>query len=254
MVNRYKYVVMLRMGSIIGNRVKNKKLISIISVIALCFICMSVINVNHAITTYNELKQKEAGEKVILIDAGHGGIDGGALSKDGTPEKDINLNIGILLGANLKSMGYKVEYTRTEDIGLYTEGKSVREKKIEDLSNRVKLKKDTNCDVFVSIHLNTFPQSSCKGAQVWYSNYSGSQELGTLVQGTLKEKLDPNNKREAKAAGTQYKVLRENDEMPGIIVECGFLSNPEECEILKTEDYQIKIADSLAEAISNYLK
>lgn len=253
-MNRYKYVIMLRMGSTIGNKVKNKKLISIVSVIVLCFICMSVINVNHAVTTYNELKIQEAGEKVVLIDAGHGGIDGGALSKDGTPEKDINLNIGILLGANLKSMGYKVEYTRTEDTGLYTEGKSVREKKIEDLSNRVKLKKETNCDVFVSIHLNTFPQASCKGAQVWYSNYSGSQELGTLVQSTLKEKLDPNNKREAKAAGTQYKVLRENDEMAGIIVECGFLSNQEECEMLKTEDYQMKIADALAEAINGYLK
>lgn len=253
-MNRYKYEVMLRMGSKIGNKVKNKKLISIISVIALCFICMSVINVNHAITTYNQLERSEAGEKVILIDAGHGGIDGGATSKDGTPEKDINLNIGILLGANLKSMGYKVEYTRTEDIGLYTEGKSVREKKIEDLSNRVKLKKETNCDVFVSIHLNTFPQSSCKGAQVWYSNFQNSKELGTIVQSTLKEKLDPSNKREAKASGTQYKVLRENDLMAGIIVECGFLSNPEESEILKTEDYQMKIAEALAEAIDNYLK
>lgn len=245
---------MLRMGSKIGNRVKNKKLIGILSVIILCFMAMAMINVNNAITTYKALEDKETGEKVILIDAGHGGIDGGASSKDGTPEKDINLNIGILLGANLKSMGYKVEYTRTEDVGLYTEGKSIREKKIEDLSNRAKLKKDTNCDVFVSIHLNTFPQSSCKGAQVWYSNCEGSKELGTIVQSTLKEKLDPNNNREAKAAGTQYKVLRENDIIPGIIVECGFLSNPEESEMLKTEEYQMKIANAISEAISNYLK
>ena len=151
-------------------------------------------------------------------------------------------------------MGYKVEYTRTEDIGLYTEGKSVREKKVEDLSNRVNLKKETNCDVFVSIHLNTFPQANCKGAQVWYSNFEGSKDLGTLVQSTLKERLDPSNNRQAKAAGTQYKVLRDNDIMPGIIVECGFLSNPEECEMLKNEEYQIKVADAIAEAVNNYLK
>jgi len=245
---------MLRMGSKIGNRVRNKKLISILSVIVLGFMFMSIINVNHAVATYKELEGKGTDEKVILIDAGHGGIDGGASAKDGTPEKDINLNIGVLLGANLKSMGYKVEFTRTEDVGLYTEGKSVREKKIEDLSNRAKLKEETNCDVFVSIHLNTFPQSSCKGAQVWYSNYTGSSELGNLVQSTLKEKLDPSNKREAKAAGTQYKVLREKDTMPGIIVECGFLSNVEECELLKTEEYQMKVADAIAEGISKYSK
>lgn len=242
------------MGSKIGGRVKNKKLLGILSVIALCFMCISVINVNNAVTTYRELDKKATGEKIILIDAGHGGIDGGASSKDGTPEKDINLNIGILLGANLKSMGYKVEFTRTEDVGLYTEGKSVREKKIEDLGNRVKLKEETNCDMFVSIHLNTFPESSCKGAQVWYSNFEGSSDLGMLVQSSLKERLDPSNKREAKAAGTQYKVLRDKDMMPGIIVECGFLSNPEECEMLKREDYQVRIADAIAEAINKYFK
>lgn len=242
------------MGRKIGNRVKNKKLISILSVIILGFMAMSFINVNHVVTTYKEQEEKGTDEKVILIDPGHGGIDGGASAKDGTPEKDINLNIGVLLGANLKSLGYKVEYTRTEDNGLYVDGKSVREKKIEDLSNRVKLKETTNCDIFISIHLNTFPQTSCKGAQVWYSNYKDSSELGNLVQSSLKDMLNPSNKREAKAAGTQYKVLREKDIMPGIIVECGFLSNVEECELLKTDEYQMKVANAIAEGVRKYLK
>ncbi|HBL05722.1 MAG TPA: N-acetylmuramoyl-L-alanine amidase CwlD, partial [Clostridium sp.] len=166
----------------------------------------------------------------------------------------INLNIGLLLGANLKSQGYKVEFTRTEDIGLYTEGKSVKEKKYEDLNKRVSLKEETKCDIFVSIHLNTFPESYCKGAQVWYSNYEGSERLANIMQGTLKDKLDQSNKRKAKAAGTQYKVLRGNDTMAGVIVECGFLSNTEEYQKLKDEEYQKKIADALAESISIYLK
>ncbi len=214
---------------------------------------MSAINVNNVVTTYKNAESEQE-SKTILIDPGHGGIDGGASSKDGTIEKDINLNIGLLLGANLKSQGYKVEYTRTEDVGLYTEGKSVKEKKYEDLSKRVSLKEETNCDVFVSIHLNTFPQSSCKGAQVWYSSYNDSERLANIMQNTLKDKLDQSNKREPKAAGTQYKVLRGNDNMAGVIVECGFLSNPEECQKLKDENYQNKIADSLAESISIYLK
>jgi N-acetylmuramoyl-L-alanine amidase len=214
---------------------------------------MSAINVNNVVTTYKNAESEQE-SKTILIDPGHGGIDGGASSKDGTIEKNINLNIGLLLGANLKSQGYKVEYTRTEDVGLYTEGKSVKEKKYEDLNKRVSLKEETNCDVFVSIHLNTFPQSSCKGAQVWYSSYNDSERLANIMQNTLKDKLDQSNKREPKAAGTQYKVLRGNDNMAGVIVECGFLSNPEECQKLKDENYQNKIADSLAESISIYLK
>lgn len=244
-MNRYNYRVMIKDGV----NIRNKKLLAVIMVIILCFGSILWINVNDVVTTY---KSKE--EKVILIDPGHGGIDGGAASKDGTVEKNINLNIGLLLGANLQSQGYKVEYTRTEDVGLYSEGKSVKEKKYEDLNKRVELKKETGCDVFVSIHLNTFPQASCKGAQVWYSNFEGSSKLAQIIQSNVKEKVDNDNKRMPKAAGTQYKVLRGNDNMAGVIVECGFLSNSEEAEKLKNEDYQRKIADIIAESISIYLE
>ena len=249
-MNKYNYRVIKK----VGETIKNTKLISIVTVIILGFICMSIINVNNVVTTYKNAESNQGESKVILIDPGHGGMDGGASSKDGTPEKNINLNIGLLLGANLKSQGYKVEFTRTEDVGLYTEGKSVKEKKHEDLNKRVSLKEETKCDVFVSIHLNTFPESYCKGAQVWYSNYEDSARLANIMQSTLRDQLDESNKRAAKAAGTQYKVLRGNDNMAGVIVECGFLTNPEECQKLKDEDYQKKIADALAESISIYLK
>jgi len=183
----------------VGGTIKNTKLISILTVIILGFICMSVINVNNVVTTYKNAESEQEKNKIILIDPG-------------------------------------------------------KEKKYEDLNKRVSLKEETKCDIFVSIHLNTFPESYCKGAQVWYSNYEGSERLANIMQGTLKDKLDQSNKRKAKAAGTQYKVLRGNDNMAGVIVECGFLSNPEEYEKLKDEEYQKKIADVLAESISIYLK
>lgn len=211
------------------------------------------VNANEVITT-SKIEGNDIEIKTILIDPGHGGMDGGAVAKDGTNEKNINLNIGLLLGANLKSQGYNVEYTRTEDVGLYTEGKTVREKKYEDLNNRVKMKKDTGCNLFISIHLNTFPQANCKGAQVWYSNAEGSQELASIIQDTMKERLDPSNKRQAKPAGKQYKVLRENDTMPSVLVECGFISNGEDLAKLKDENYQQKIADALSESICNFAK
>ena len=196
----------------------------------------------------------EENNKVIVIDPGHGGIDGGAKSENGVIEKDINLSISLKIKAALESKGYKVIMTRSEDVGLYTEGKKVREKKIEDLGNRVKIKKDNKCDAFISIHQNMFPQKNCKGAQVWSANNEPSQKLGRIIQQKFKEEVDQNNKREAKVAKKEYKILNDGYEGASVIVECGFLSNPEECELLGKEDYQNKIANTLANAIDEYFK
>ena len=196
----------------------------------------------------------EENNKVIVIDPGHGGIDGGAKSENGVIEKDINLSISLKTKAALESKGYKVIMTRSEDVGLYTEGKKVREKKIEDLGNRVKIKKDNKCDAFISIHQNMFPQKNCKGAQVWSANNEPSQKLGRIIQQKFKEEVDQNNKREAKVAKKEYKILNDGYEGASVIVECGFLSNPEECELLGKEDYQNKIANTLANAIDEYFK
>ena len=196
----------------------------------------------------------EENNKVIVIDPGHGGIDGGAKSENGVIEKDINLSISLKTKAALESKGYKVIMTRSEDVGLYTEGKKVREKKIEDLGNRVKIKKENKCDAFISIHQNMFPQKNCKGAQVWSANNEPSQKLGKIIQQKFKEEVDQNNKREAKVAKKEYKILNDGYEGASVIVECGFLSNPEECELLGKEDYQNKIANTLANAIDEYFK
>ncbi|MDO5353030.1 MAG: N-acetylmuramoyl-L-alanine amidase CwlD, partial [Clostridium perfringens] len=177
-----------------------------------------------------------------------------AKSENGVIEKDINLSISLKTKAALESKGYKVIMTRSEDVGLYTEGKKVREKKIEDLGNRVKIKKENKCDAFISIHQNMFPQKNCKGAQVWSANNEPSQKLGRIIQQKFKEEVDQNNKREAKVAKKEYKILNDGYEGASVIVECGFLSNPEECELLGKEDYQNKIANTLANAIDEYFK
>lgn len=222
-----------------------KKIMKIVSIMMLSFLVLniSLLKVNA-----------EENNKVIVIDPGHGGIDGGAKSENGVIEKDINLSISLKTKAALESKGYKVIMTRSDDVGLYTEGKKVREKKIEDLGNRVKIKKDNKCDAFISIHQNMFPQKNCKGAQVWSANNEPSQKLGRIIQQKFKEEVDQNNKREAKVAKKEYKILNDGYEGASVIVECGFLSNPEECELLGKEDYQNKIANTLANAIDEYFK
>lgn len=191
-------------------------------------------------------------QKVILIDPGHGGFDGGAQSKGGTIEKGINLEISQKLKINLESKGYKVVVTREGDDGLYSKGTTIREKKREDLKKRCEMKKETNCDIFISIHQNMFAQSKCYGAQVWYGSNDKSTLLAKNIQDSLKENVDNNNNRLAKAAGESYLILR--DKYPGasVLVECGFLSNPEEEAKLKTDEYQNKLAEGLSLGIDRY--
>ena len=191
--------------------------------------------------------------KVILIDPGHGGIDGGAKSKAGTIEKDINLQISLKLRDNLEEKGYKVYMTRDEDEGLYQKGNTIKEKKREDLNRRVEMKKETNCDIFVSIHQNMFPQSKCYGAQVWYASNENSYNLATIVQESIKESVKDNNKRVAKPAAEAYLILRDKYEGASILVECGFLSNPDEESRLKSDEHQNLIVEGISNGIDKYL-
>ncbi|MDU2121492.1 MAG: N-acetylmuramoyl-L-alanine amidase CwlD [Clostridium celatum] len=194
----------------------------------------------------------ENSDKVILIDPGHGGIDGGAQSKAGTIEKDINLQIALKLRDNLEEKGYKVYMTRDEDEGLYQKGNTVKEKKREDLNRRVEMKKETECDIFVSIHQNMFPQSKCYGAQVWYASNDNSYNLATIVQDSIKESVKDNNKRVAKPAAEAYLILRDKYEGASILVECGFLSNPDEEVKLKSDEHQNLIVEGISGGIDKY--
>lgn len=231
----------------------NNKWIKKITLASIFLICIfSLQSIKCSAYTSNE--SKEENKKIILIDPGHGGMDGGAVSKNGTSEKGINLEISKKLRKFLEEKGYKVEMTREEDKGLYSNKGTVREKKNEDLTNRCKMKVSTNCDLFISIHLNMFTQSKYHGAQVWYSKEGESAEFAHIVQQNLIKDLDKSNHRQEKCAKGAYKILRCNDHIPSILVECGFLSNAEEEQKLKDNDYQEKIAKSIANSVDEFYK
>lgn len=196
--------------------------------------------------------EKDNDKKIILIDPGHGGLDGGAVSKSGTVEKGINLEISKKLKAELEKNDFKAYLTRETDSSLEGIEGTIKRKKVDDLNNRCKMKKDLNCDAFISIHLNMFTSPKAKGAQVWYSDYEDSKGFATEIQNSLKDNLDKDNSRISKPANNQYKILRDKYEAPCVIVECGFLSNHEEEQLLKSEEYQQKIAEAIAKGVINY--
>lgn len=231
-------------------RIVNKKLIFSLTVLLFAF--LGILGVNYNLKVQQTSKNNTP--KVILIDPGHGGMDGGAVSSRGTIEKHITLPISKYTKENLEKSGFKVYMTREQDKGLYENKGTVRNKKNQDLTARCKMKKELNCDIFVSVHLNKFPQEKYKGAQVWYSKHPKSKELAHILQTNLKNDLDKSNNRVEKGAEDQFKVLRVNDDMPSVIVECGFISNYEEEKLLKTEEYQKKVAQSICKSINEYFK
>lgn len=201
----------------------------------------------------NVLKKGENKIKVV-VDAGHGGFDGGydpaKAGIESLKEKDINLSIALKLKEKLENDGFEVIMTREEDVGLYDEGDT--HKKRTDLTRRVELMNQSDAVLAVSIHQNSFPQASSKGAQVFY--YEGSEEgkkMAEVMQQCLKEDLNPENERKPKANGSYY--MLKNSQCPIIIVECGFLSNSEEAALLNDDGYQDKAADSILRGIKEYL-
>jgi N-acetylmuramoyl-L-alanine amidase len=231
---------------------RNNKLIAVVIVIFVGMVGLLGLNLNFVKEAMKTNKELQVADKIILIDAGHGGMDGGASSKSGTVEKDINLSIATKLKESLQKIGYKVVMTRDEGTQLYSNKGTIRERYNEDLKKRCDLKKSSNCDMFISIHLNHFSESKYYGAQVWYSSYKDSITLAGIAQKNLRADLEPNNKRVQKPAKNSYKILREHDDMPSIIVECGFLSNFEEEQKLKSEEYQEKIAGSISKSVGEF--
>lgn len=193
-------------------------------------------------------------EKVILIDPGHGGFDGGAKSKNGTIEKDLNLQISLKLKEVLEAKGYKVYLTRENDEALGNSGSTIKEKKREDLKKRRNMKKEVNCDVFVSIHQNMFSQEKCYGAQVWHASNEISKKLADNIQESVKEIVKDNNKRVSKPAGDAYLILRDDYKGASVLVECGFLSNMEEEKRLQTEEHQNLLVEGIYLGIERYFE
>ncbi len=188
---------------------------------------------------------------IIIIDAGHGGEDGGAVASDGTVEKKLNLEISLKLNDILSTMGYKTHLVRTTDTAIHTSGDTIRQRKISDIKNRFAImNKYDNC-LYISIHQNKFSDTSVNGAQTFYSpNNDESKLLADFIQKSISSQLQLTNNRVIKKAGTDIFLLH-NATRPAVMVECGFISNVEELSKLKNSEYQGKMAISIAFGIIN---
>lgn len=191
--------------------------------------------------------QRFAGQ-TLVIDAGHGGEDSGAISASGASESVINLAVARRLDAILGLFGVDTVMLRTEDISLHSEGLStVRERKVSDLHNRAAAVNETENAVLISIHQNSFPEPKYDGAQVFYAPTEGSQFFAEYTQELLRVCLDPENHRQVKPIPSSV-YLMNHVGCRAILVECGFLTNPEEDLLLQSPDYQLKLAVTLAGA------
>ena len=188
----------------------------------------------------------------VVIDAGHGGEDGGASSRSGILESQINLEIAQIANDLLRFAGVRTQMIRTQDVSVYTEGTSIQQKKVSDLKNRVKLVENTPEALLLSIHQNYFPESKYHGAQVFYANTPGSETLAELTQQMLRTCADPDNRRRCKPSEAVY--LMQKVRCTAILVECGFLSNEPEAEKLTEHAYQQKLAGAICGALCSYLE
>lgn len=191
--------------------------------------------------------------QTVIVDAGHGGPDGGTSAADGTLEKDINLQIATKLNEMLKAMGVETVMIRDTDVSIHNDSAdTIRQKKISDLKNRLNIINNAENAIFVSIHQNHFSDSKYSGTQVFYSkNNPLSDSLADSIRHSVISYLQTDNTREIKQSGTEIYLLH-HAQIPAVMVECGFLSNINETENLKNEEYQRKIAFLIAVGIVDF--
>ena len=208
----------------------------------------SLLCLAHPPAAWPALAPVEGEGPVLVLDAGHGGEDGGAVSLTGVPESGINLAITERMDQLLGFWGAPPVLLRTEDISLHDpSADTLREKKASDLRNRTQAVEQVENAVLISVHQNTFTDKKYHGAQVFYAPTEGSRELAERVQEALRAGLDPDNGRQAKPIPDSVYLLH-HVSCPAVLVECGFLSNPEEEALLRSDSYQTKVAAVLAGA------
>lgn len=190
-------------------------------------------------------------DHTVIIDAGHGGVDGGATSCSGILESNLNLEIALRLNDLMHLLGVHTKMVRTTDISIHTQGETIAAKKISDLKNRVRLVNETENALLVSIHQNTFSDNRYSGAQVFYAPEGEGQQLAEALQAMIVQTINPGSNRHSKRADGIY--LMEHIEKTGILIECGFLSNYEEEAKLRSPSYQQKLISVIASAICNFL-
>ena len=216
----------------------------IIYLILIIFAFYNIDNYSAVNTEYNSLP-------VIVIDAGHGGEDGGAVANN-VVEKNINLSISKKLKDIFISSGFNVKMTRCSDRMINESGDTLRDRKVSDMKNRLKLFNESENNIVISIHQNKFTQEEYKGSQVFYSiNNRESEKLAKSIKTSIKTLIQPDNEREIKPADRNIYLLY-NSKTPSVIVECGFISNIEEARVLKDSAYQNKIAFAIYSGFLDY--
>ena len=222
----------------------------------ICLFCIVVcitgtaFSVKKVLETSSTRMQNELSGYTVVIDAGHGGMDPGKVGAGQILEKDVNLAVASRVRGYLEENRIQVVMTRTSDIMLGDSSSSSR--KQQDMRERIRIIEDTVPDIVVSIHQNSFQEASSRGAQVFY--YEGSQkgqELAEILQSELISSVDSTNHRKAKADHSYY--LLKKSAYTTVIVECGFLSNPEVAQKLSEKEYQDKMAQAIARGIIKYL-
>lgn len=190
----------------------------------------------------------------VIIDAGHGLPDGGAIGIRGTIESNINLSICLKLQNLLEASNCSVILTRSDENGIYDiSSKTIKDKKISDMRNRVKISEDVQSDAFISIHMNKIDISKYSGWQTFYKASSeSSQILASNIQNNLNQYIDKENNRKIKPISDIY--LSKHIKIPFVLIECGFLSNPEENNLLQTNKYQDTLAWCIYTGIMDYFK
>lgn len=224
--------------------------LSILSVAVIFFATYSF----HAITAVAPVLETENSLPTIILDAGHGGFDGGAVGVDGVVEKDINLSIALKLHDMLKVNGFDVVLTRDTDKALNdSTAPTTRKKKSSDIHNRFEMAKSYENALLISIHQNKFTQSKYFGAQIFYGPKNPQSKMfAEIMQRRMIDMLQPENKRVYKACGDSVYLIY-NAPMPALLVECGFISNPEDAHKLVTGEYQSRIAFTILAATAEYL-
>lgn len=222
--------------------------------IYLCLLCAAILAGAAALrlllrpAAVTTMQSARMGEKSLVLDAGHGGEDGGAVSVSGIPESGINLDIVLRLDQIMGLYGAAPVLTRDGDYAIYTEGaKTLREKKVSDIHNRVALIEACPGATLISIHQNSYPSSRYSGAQVFFSAAPESRPLGEHLQRRLAAALDPQNQRTATRIPESV-YLMNHITCRAVLVECGFLTNPQEEALLRSPGYQTKLAAAIAGA------
>ena len=222
--------------------------------IAVCLILFCSLFASQSVTVLAGAFEdiESPGLPVIVLDPGHGGEDGGAVSANGVRESGLNLEISLRTRDLLRFLGIPVVMTRETDLSIHSpEAVTVSEKKISDLKNRVALVSDTENPILVSIHQNMFAESKYYGTQLFYADSDPSRQLAEELQALFAAELDPSNHRRAKPCENVY--LLSKISCPGVLVECGFLSNPKEEALLQSAEYQKKLAAVLAAGLMDSL-